>query len=211
MKTLAVSAALDIGFTFATIWSQSGIDDIGRRALLANRSGRFRRLTTAISVSYFAILIEMAVNMLAKPKASKNITRPKDFEGKKFATSGLPQIEPTLRTLMKCDNADFSKVEMVNVGQKLSPALLTDQVDVVPMLPAWEGVELELKGNQLKYVKQNGGLSRGIFVLKARGVRHATEVRAMSLGTDGITVGPRFEGARGVLTGLPVGSFGKDP
>src|SRR2546422_6248849 len=74
MKILAVSAALDIGFTFATIWSQSGIDDIGRRALLANRSGRFRRLTTAISVSHFAILIEMAVNMLAKPKASKNIT-----------------------------------------------------------------------------------------------------------------------------------------
>ena len=55
---------------------------------------------------------------------------------------------------MKCDNADFSKVEMVNVGQKLSPALLTDQVDVVPMLPAWEGIELELKGNQLAYVSQ---------------------------------------------------------
>src|SRR5262245_22938146 len=87
-------------------------------------------------------------------KASKNITRPKDFEGKKFATSGLPQIEPTLRTLMKCDNADFAKVEMVNVGLKLSPALLADQVDISPMLPAWEGIELELKGNQLKYVNQ---------------------------------------------------------
>jgi ABC-type nitrate/sulfonate/bicarbonate transport system substrate-binding protein len=87
-------------------------------------------------------------------KAGRNIARPKDFEGKKFGTSGLAQIEPTVRTVMKCDSADFSKVEMVNVGQKLSPALLTDQVDVVPMLPAWEGVELELKGNQLKYVNQ---------------------------------------------------------
>jgi ABC-type nitrate/sulfonate/bicarbonate transport system substrate-binding protein len=87
-------------------------------------------------------------------KASKNITRPKDFEGRKFATSGLPQIEPTLRTLMKCDNADFAKVEMVNVGLKLGPALLADQVDITPMLPAWEGIELELKGNQLKYINQ---------------------------------------------------------
>jgi ABC-type nitrate/sulfonate/bicarbonate transport system substrate-binding protein len=87
-------------------------------------------------------------------KASKNITRPKDFEGRKFATSGLPQIEPTLRTLMKCDNADFSKVEMVNVGLKLGPALLADQVDITPMLPAWEGIELELRGNQLSYINQ---------------------------------------------------------
>src|SRR5207247_4327778 len=62
--------------------------------------------------------------------------------------------EPTVRTVMKCDNADFARLEMVNVGQRLSPSLLADQVDVVPMLPAWEGVELELKGNQLKYISQ---------------------------------------------------------
>jgi circadian clock protein KaiC len=57
---------------------------------------------------------------------------------------------------------------------------------------------------QLKYVEVNAGLDRGIFVLKARGVRHATELRAMKLGADGIEVGSRFEGARGALTGLPV-------
>jgi ABC-type nitrate/sulfonate/bicarbonate transport system substrate-binding protein len=87
-------------------------------------------------------------------KVDKNINRPKDWEGKKFGTSGLAQIEPTVRTVMKCDNADFSRLEMVNVGQRLSPSLLADQVDVVPMLPAWEGVELELKGHQLKFVSQ---------------------------------------------------------
>lgn len=87
-------------------------------------------------------------------KAEKNITRPKDFEGRRFGTSGLAQIEPTLRTVMQCDGADFSKVEMINVGQRLSPALLADQVDVISSLPAWEGVDLELKGNQLKYVPQ---------------------------------------------------------
>jgi circadian clock protein KaiC len=59
---------------------------------------------------------------------------------------------------------------------------------------------------QLKYVEVTDGLDRGIFVLKARGVRHATEVRAMTVDADGVTVGSRFEGRRGVLTGLPVAS-----
>jgi circadian clock protein KaiC len=62
---------------------------------------------------------------------------------------------------------------------------------------------------QLKYVETNNGLERGIFVLKARGVRHATEVRAMSLGADGMKVGSRFQGGRGVLTGQPVASSPK--
>lgn len=87
-------------------------------------------------------------------KQGRGVTRPKDFEGKKFGTSGLAQIEPTLRTVMSCDSADFSKVEMVSVGQRLSPALLSDQVDVVSMLPAWEGIDLELKGHKLEFVPQ---------------------------------------------------------
>lgn len=56
---------------------------------------------------------------------------------------------------------------------------------------------------QLKYVEQDGRLDRGISVLKARGVRHATEVRKMSIEDRGIEVGAPFRGLRGVLTGLP--------
>jgi circadian clock protein KaiC len=56
---------------------------------------------------------------------------------------------------------------------------------------------------QLKYVEVEGRLERGISVLKVRGVRHATDVRRMSLEAEGIVVGSRFEGMRGVLTGLP--------
>jgi circadian clock protein KaiC len=64
---------------------------------------------------------------------------------------------------------------------------------------------------QLRYVEVEGGLDRAIFVLKARGVQHASDVRAMTLGRGGITVGSRFLGARGVLTGAPVASPAKDP
>jgi len=56
---------------------------------------------------------------------------------------------------------------------------------------------------QLKYVEQDGRLDRGISVLKARGVRHATEVRKMNIEARGIEVGAPFRGLRGVLTGLP--------
>jgi circadian clock protein KaiC len=56
---------------------------------------------------------------------------------------------------------------------------------------------------QLKYVELDGKLERGISVLKARGVRHATDVRRMNFKENGIEVGEPFKGLRGVLTGLP--------
>ena len=56
---------------------------------------------------------------------------------------------------------------------------------------------------QLKYVELDGHLERGISVLKARGVRHETEVRKMSIEGRGIEIGAPFRGLRGVLTGLP--------
>jgi circadian clock protein KaiC len=57
---------------------------------------------------------------------------------------------------------------------------------------------------QLKYVEVDGCLERGISVLKARGVRHATDVRRLRVGTGSVGVESAFTGLRGVLTGLPV-------
>ena len=59
---------------------------------------------------------------------------------------------------------------------------------------------------QLKYVEVDGHLERGVSVLKARGVRHATDVRRLSVAVGGVEVGSAFEGLRGVLTGLPTPS-----
>jgi circadian clock protein KaiC len=57
---------------------------------------------------------------------------------------------------------------------------------------------------QLKYVEIEGHLQRGISVLKARGVKHATDARRLSVEQGGVQVSASFEGLRGVLTGLPV-------
>ena len=59
---------------------------------------------------------------------------------------------------------------------------------------------------QLKFVELEGRLERGLSVLKARGVRHATDVRRLNVARGGVEVGAPFEGLRGVLTGLPVPS-----
>ncbi len=64
---------------------------------------------------------------------------------------------------------------------------------------------------QLKYVEQDGRLDRGISVLKARGVRHATDVRRMNVKDFGIEVGTPFKGLRGVLTGLPTPVGAREP
>ena len=57
---------------------------------------------------------------------------------------------------------------------------------------------------QLKYVELDGQLERGISVLKARGIRHATDVRMMHFTENGIEIGQSLTGMRGVLTGLPI-------
>jgi circadian clock protein KaiC len=57
---------------------------------------------------------------------------------------------------------------------------------------------------QLKFVEIEGHLERGLSVLKARGLRHATDVRRFSVEAGGVQVGAPFEGLRGVLTGLPM-------
>jgi circadian clock protein KaiC len=64
---------------------------------------------------------------------------------------------------------------------------------------------------QLKYVEQEGRLDRGISVLKARGVRHATDVRRLNIKDRGVEVGAPFKGLRGVLTGLPTPLGAREP
>jgi circadian clock protein KaiC len=55
----------------------------------------------------------------------------------------------------------------------------------------------------LRYIEVEGQLQRAAFVLKARGVGHATELRRFVIDDRGAHVGERFQDLRGVLTGNP--------
>jgi len=55
----------------------------------------------------------------------------------------------------------------------------------------------------LRYVEVNGHLERAVFVLKARGIGHTSELRRFLIDNRGAHVGERFRELRGVLTGVP--------
>jgi circadian clock protein KaiC len=57
---------------------------------------------------------------------------------------------------------------------------------------------------QMRYVEIDGRLERAISVIKARGVKHDSELRSFTIGDGGLrVVAGRFRDMRGVLTGLP--------
>lgn len=57
---------------------------------------------------------------------------------------------------------------------------------------------------QLRYVEISGRLDRAMSVLKARGIKHESELREMTIDEGGIElVAGRFKDMRGVLTGIP--------
>ncbi len=84
------------------------------------------------------------------------ITRPKDFEGKRYGSYGLPLEPPVIEGLMRCDGADFGKVEFVDVGFDAFPALVNKQVDFIWIFLAWDGIQAELQGLELSTVPLYG-------------------------------------------------------
>jgi circadian clock protein KaiC len=61
---------------------------------------------------------------------------------------------------------------------------------------------------RLRYVEAGSELQRSVLVLKARGVRHDTQLRRLSIESEGPRVGAPFQELRGVLTGVPVPTRG---
>ncbi len=83
-----------------------------------------------VPVKSVAALVQHPLNTIMTLKTA-NITRPKQLEGKKVGMSGVPSDEPLLKTMLEADGGDFSKVEKVNVGTDLMPALLGNKVDAI--------------------------------------------------------------------------------
>ncbi len=84
---------------------------------------------------------------------SAKITRPKDFEGKRYASFGSPTEKPLIAKLMQADGGDVSKVQFVETG---SSDFLTlagkGQVDFAWVFEGWEKIDGQLRGLQLNYI-----------------------------------------------------------
>lgn len=104
----------------------TGHDDFGisyeTDVLLAREQG--------IPVRSVAALVQQPLNTVMALKSS-GITHPKQLEGKKVGYPGIPSDEALLKTMMQADGGDSSKVELVNVGFDLVPALISGKVDAI--------------------------------------------------------------------------------
>lgn len=83
---------------------------------------------------------------------SKNITSVKDFEGKVYAGWGGAGETAVLEAVMKQNNADFSKLEMVfSDGSGMSS--LENNVDILWTFEAWDNISAQMMGIDVNYMQ----------------------------------------------------------
>jgi ABC-type nitrate/sulfonate/bicarbonate transport system substrate-binding protein len=131
----------------ATKLTANGTAELGISYQAAVTLGRAQE----IPVVSVAALVQHNLGAFAS-KAESGITRPSQFVGKRYGSSGIAQTQAQLRTVMKCDGADPSQTEEVTVGQGITQALLADRVDYMSLLWTWEGIQLEMNGTPLNYI-----------------------------------------------------------
>ncbi|TFJ92732.1 ABC transporter substrate-binding protein [Lentibacillus salicampi] len=79
----------------------------------------------------------------------ENITSPKDFEGKTYGGWGAPVEKAVLSSLMKQDDADVEKANIVNMGNTDFFTAMQRDIDFAWIYYGWTGVEAELRGQEL--------------------------------------------------------------
>ncbi len=106
-----------------------------------------------IPVKSIAAMVQRPLNSVMALKSS-GIERPKQLEGKKVGYPGIPGHEAQLATMMRKDGSSIDKLELVNVGFDLVPALIGKKVDAV-MGAYWvhESILAELEGYPVNYMK----------------------------------------------------------
>jgi len=110
-----------------------------------------RTADTPLPVVAIAALIQHNTSGFASPVA-KNIKTPSDFEGKKYGGWGSPIEDALLKALMKKYGADFSKLEIVNIGDSDFFTSVTRDVDFSWIYYGWDGVAAELKNFKINFI-----------------------------------------------------------
>ena len=100
----------------------------------------------------FGISYQEEVSGFASPK-SKNITSPKDFEGKTYGGWGSPSEDAILDAVMKKENKDFSKLKVLDVGEDDFFTAVNKNVDMMWIFEGWTGIEAKQRGVDLNYIQ----------------------------------------------------------
>ena len=84
--------------------------------------------------------------------ADKDITSPKDFEGKTYAGWGGPGESAVLEAVMKQAGADFSKLNMV-ISDGSGFAALESNVDIMWFFEGWDNIKCKLADFPINYME----------------------------------------------------------
>lgn len=104
-----------------------------------------------LPVVAIAAVLQHNTSGFASP-VKKGITRPRDFEGKKYGGWGSPVEEAMIKALMEIDNADFTNTEMVTIGAIDFFAAVQEYVDYTWIYYGWDGVAAELKNFPINFI-----------------------------------------------------------
>ena len=106
-----------------------------------------------VPVKSIAALVQHPLNSIMTLKES-GIGRPKQLEGRKVGSPGIPSNDAYLATMLGADGADPKKVEVVNVGFDLVPALIGKKVDaIIGAYWVHESILAEQKGHPVNIMK----------------------------------------------------------
>src|SRR5690625_4497740 len=81
--------------------------------------------------------------------AEENVTGPKDFEGKAYGGYGSETEKASLKPIMDHNDADFDKIEFLNIGDSDFFAAVERDIDFASIFYAWTGIEAEIRGIDL--------------------------------------------------------------
>lgn len=96
-----------------------------------------------IPVVSIAAIIQNNTSVFASPK-HKNITSPRDFEGKVYGGWGDPIAEAVIESIMVQEGADFSKVDILNTGFSDFFTAVERDIDFAWIFYGWDGIHAEL-------------------------------------------------------------------
>jgi len=82
----------------------------------------------------------------------KNIKTPKDFENKIYGGWGSPMEEAMLRALMEKYGADFSTLQIVNIGASDFMTSVQKDVDFSWIYYGWDGIACEVKDFKINFL-----------------------------------------------------------
>jgi ABC-type nitrate/sulfonate/bicarbonate transport system substrate-binding protein len=110
-----------------------------------------RTAANPLPIAAVAAVIQHNTSGFASP-VDRNIETPADFEGKKYGGWGSPIEEAMLKGLMEKYDADFSKLEIVNIGASDFFTSVERDVDFTWIYYGWDGVKAELIGFPINFM-----------------------------------------------------------